>query len=234
MGSTRLPGKVLLPLGPATVLEHVITRVKATPGLAEVVIATTRNPQDDRLAAAAAGYGATVFRGSEEDVLERYYQAAEASGADVVVRITSDCPLIDPEVVGQAVARFATDGALDYLSNAVERTYPRGLDTEVFSFAALARAHREATRAYEREHVTPYLNQHPERFRLAAFHNPAGNFAHLRWTLDTPEDYQFFQAVFHELAHLPTIRTADVLALLERRPDIGAINAAVEQKKLGG
>lgn len=235
-GSTRLPAKVLKYLAGKTVLEHVVARVKAAPLVDEVVIATTTSPTDDPIVALAETCGVRWSRGSESDVLSRYFHAAREAQADMVVRITSDCPLLDPVVlsamVGQFLERLGTDAEVDYLSNTLTRSYPRGLDAEVFTFAALTSAFQEATRAHEREHVTPYLYQHPERFRLAEVVNERDLSNH-RWTLDTPEDWELIERIYAALGPQGDIfSTQAVLGLLEANPELLTINAHVEQKKL--
>lgn len=234
MGSTRLPGKVMLPLAGRSVLSHVISRVNACSLVDEVVVATTVHGQDDTIAGEAANCGAGCFRGSEDDVLDRYCRAAQESSAGIVVRITSDCPLMDPAVLGSMLERFARlrdDGVkVDYLSNTITRTYPRGLDAEIFTAPALARAGREATLPAEREHVTPYIRHHPELFTLFPFTEGPGD-GSSRWTLDTEDDYRFIQVVFEELYREgEAFGMEDVLALLKENPDLTLINAHVRQK----
>lgn len=233
MGSTRLPGKILLPLGDRTVLEHVVARTLACSLIDEVVVATTHAPQDDVLGPAAAAMGVSCFRGSETDVLERYYQAAKHHRADVVVRITSDCPLFDPRLLTRMLETFrAAAPPCDYLSNTLSRTYPRGLDAEVFTFEALAQAHAEASEPYEREHVTPFLYYRPERFRLSDFRGDV-DASHHRWTLDTDDDFRFIDAVYGALYHPGVLfGTQEVLDHLERHPQLLLLNAHVEQKKV--
>jgi spore coat polysaccharide biosynthesis protein SpsF len=235
MGSRRLPGKVMRRLAGRTVLAHVVERVRRCPLVDEVVVATTTSPGDDAIVAEAQALGVPCCRGDEQDVLGRYFAAAREASADIVVRVTSDCPLFDPQVLERLLRRFhdAAGGgaALDYLSNTLERTYPRGLDAEVFTFAALERAHREARLPEEREHVTPYFYRHPERFRIAGIKGERDLSRH-RWTLDTPEDWTFLSAVF---AHFGgrSFGTEEVLELLGRRPDLVELNAHVGQKALG-
>jgi spore coat polysaccharide biosynthesis protein SpsF len=232
MGSTRLPGKVLKALAGRSVLSHVIERVKAAPSVDAVVIATTTAPADEAIVAEAERCGAAAFRGSEDDVLSRYQGAARQAGADVVVRVTSDCPLLDAQVLEAMIARFKAERP-DYLSNTQTRTYPRGLDVEIFTMAALDRAHREADKPHQREHVTPYLYQHPELFELAGFAHDTDHSNH-RWTLDTDEDYALIEAIFDGLvATGEPVTTEAVLAFLAERPELVAINAHVEQKKVG-
>ncbi|HXG28422.1 MAG TPA: glycosyltransferase family protein [Nevskiales bacterium] len=237
MGATRLPGKVMRVLGDRSVLAHVIQRVAACPILDAVVVATTTSTPDDVLAAEAMRYGASVCRGSEYDVLSRYYLAAMTERADIVVRITADCPFIDAVIIGEVLRSFkgaANSGRpFDYFSNTLERTYPRGLDVEVFSYDALQRAYREATFAHEREHVTPYLYGHPEKFRLGQLRGEPDLSDH-RWTLDTEEDWQFIKAVYTELDRSGRqVTTANILELLQHRPDLVKINSHIEQKKVG-
>ncbi len=165
MGSTRLPGKVLMDIAGRTMLARCVERTRLVPGIQEVVVATTEDPRDSAVAEEAARLGVPVFRGSEQDVLDRYHRAAEAFGADPVVRVTSDSPLLDPEVGGIVLKAYEAE-APDYASNTVQRTYPLGLNLEAIRSAALNRAWREARRPYERVHVTPYIYQHPELFRL--------------------------------------------------------------------
>lgn len=230
MGSTRLPGKVLKHLAGDTVLGHVVRRVRLAKRLDGICIATTESPADEPIVAEAARLGVGCWRGSEQDVLDRYFGAAQASGADVIVRVTSDCPLFDGALLDEMLAAFPAIRGLDYLSNVQVRCYPRGLDAEIFTFAALTRAHREATRQHEREHVTPYFYQHPELFRVNTFLGTEDLSAH-RWTLDTPEDWQFVEAVHAALG--ADFTTADVLKLLKAKPELAKLNAHVEQKKLG-
>jgi len=237
MGATRLPGKVLKPLCGEPVLAHVVRRVKAASRLDAAVVATTVSPGDDVVAAACPALGAGCFRGSEQDVLSRYYGAAQMAGADIIVRITADCPLYDPMLLDRMLASFvmpdATGSVPDCMSNVIERCFPRGLDTEIVTFAALERTHREATQTYEREHVIPYIYQHPDRFRLRSY-TEEPNLSEHRWTLDTPEDWELIEAIYHELHRADRLFTTDdVLNLLKKRPELTKINAHVEQKKLG-
>ena len=234
MGSTRLPGKVMTNLCGKSVLEHVIRRVQACKLLDDVVVATTPTPADDVIVAEAERCNANWFRGSEEDVLDRYYQAAQQYRADVVVRVTSDCPLFDPELLTKMLETFHTSNLqgrkIDYLSNTLTRTYPRGLDAEIFTFDALKKAHHHADKSYEREHVTPYIYRHPETFSLQEIIN-GENLSSLRWTLDTSQDLMFFQAIYSVLFRDDVIlETSEVVSLLKRRPELMAINADVAQK----
>lgn len=235
MGSTRLPGKVSLPLAGRPMLEHVIRRVQAAPGVDAVCVATTTHERDTPLVALAESFGAATFRGSEDDVLSRYAGAAKAFAADVIVRVTSDCPLFDAGVLGAMLAEFGRRRAeLDYLSNTIERTYPRGLDAEVFTAEALHRAAAEATDPRAREHVTWHLYNHPADYRLAAYRDPLGrNRADLRWTVDTPEDFEMVRRVYEALDTGGAPFSYDAtLAFIDAHPEVAALNAHVEQKKL--
>lgn len=237
MGSTRLPGKVMKQLGDRTVLAHVIFRVRACPLVDEVVVATTTSSTDDVIVAEAEKWGTKWFRGSEEDVLARYYWAVKAYNADLVVRVTSDCPLFDPEVLSQMLEYFATELPqgleMDYLSNTLNRSYPRGLDAEIFTFETLEKVFNKARLPYEREHVTPYIYEHPEQFSL---HNQTWDedLSAYRWTLDTPEDWQLISAIYSALYEEGKIFTTEqVLTLLEERPELELINWQVKQKEIG-
>lgn len=235
MGSTRLPGKVMKRLAGETVLAHVIKRVAACPEVNLVVVATTNLTQDDAIAAESAKNNALVFRGSESDVLARYYGAATDAEADIVVRVTSDCPLFDPDVLSRMLRQFlaANAGEVDYLSNSLERSFPRGLDAEVFTFAALKKAFCNATKDYEREHVTPYLYQHPGKFALRNYANDNDLSFH-RWTLDTADDFLLIDEIYKRLGTNGGIfSTESVLQLFEQYPELLSINGHVRQKELG-
>jgi glutamate-1-semialdehyde 2,1-aminomutase/spore coat polysaccharide biosynthesis protein SpsF len=224
MGSSRLPGKVMQELAGRTVLHHVLERCRAIPGADLVVCAMPDEVQSAPLEAVARECGATTFRGSEKDVLARYLGAARSVSADMLMRVTSDCPLIDPGVCGEVLALRAHEGA-DYAANNTPRTYPHGLDCEAFTTAALAEADASTSEAYDHEHVTPWLRRAPhlKRANLSSG-NPA--IASHRWTLDYPEDLEFFRAVFAALPNGSPARMNEVLAMLAGRPDIVAINAS--------
>lgn len=233
MGSTRLPGKVLKTLAGKSVLAHGIERCLAMQNVDEVVIATTESPEDDRIVQEAHRLGIACFRGSEQDVLSRYYGAAVEHRADLVIRVTSDCPLLDPDVSDHVIQKFLADATYDYMSNTLARCYPRGLDTEVFTMAALTAAMQEAELELEREHVTPFLYRRPERFRLGSYGEADVQAAQYRWTLDTPEDWELISTIYDRLYEGQIFSWREVLALMEREPKLAEINAHVEQKKLG-
>jgi spore coat polysaccharide biosynthesis protein SpsF len=232
-GSSRLPGKILKEMAGKSVLAHVVERVKAARSVDQVVLAIPEGPVDDALYEHARTLVPLVHRGSESDVLARYHGAGLAAGADHIIRITSDCPLIDPENLDRMVTAYLASRP-DYMSNTLVRHLPRGLDAEIFPFANLDRAFREAASPHEREHVTPYFYEHPEIFRLEAFREPV-DLADHRWTLDTEEDWALISTIYAAL-HRPgeIIRRDDVLAFLAEHPEVADLNRHIEQKKLRG
>jgi spore coat polysaccharide biosynthesis protein SpsF len=228
-GSTRLPGKVLRPLGTSFVLGWVVRAAQAAEGVDEVVIATSDHPGDDPIVEAGARLGVPVVRGSEDDVLSRFLGAVEAHPCDAVVRLTSDCPLLDPALIAQTVALWRADSSVDYVATTLVRSLPRGLDVELATADALRRVSATAT-GYHRVHVTSGLYTDPDSFRLTGIVvSPAAQ--DLRVTLDTPEDATLIEAVVAELGPDP-LPWRDVVSLLRSRPDLVAINAQVEQKRL--
>jgi spore coat polysaccharide biosynthesis protein SpsF len=228
-GSTRLPGKVLRPLGDSTVLGWVVRAAQAADGVDDVVVATSEAADDDRVADAAKELGVPAVRGSEQDVLSRFLQAVDEHPCDAVVRLTADCPLADPVLIGQTVAVWRADPSLDYVATTLVRNLPRGLDVEIATVDALRRVSAIAT-GYHRTHVTSGIYADPERFRLAGlvFSPPAND---LRVTLDTPEDAALIEAIARELGAGP-LPWRSVVALLRARPDLVAVNAGVQQKRL--
>lgn len=230
MGSTRLPGKVLADLHGWPMLARVVQRAARTQNVAEVVVATSTRADDDAIERLCRRMATPCFRGSEHDVLDRYYQAARAFRADAVVRITSDCPLIDPGLIDRVVGEFlARQPAIHYACNSMPyKTFPRGLDTETVRFDALERAWREDRDPARREHVTPYVYRHPHRFRLHAVLGRA-DYSHLRWTVDTPEDLRFVRCIYQYFGD-GLFSWEDVLAALEMHPDWQTINQDVQQK----
>jgi spore coat polysaccharide biosynthesis protein SpsF len=230
--STRLPGKVLMDLAGHTVLARVVRRLTRAKLVEQIVVATTDHSGDNAIIRECQHLGVSWFRGSGCDVLDRYYCAARAYAAGAVVRVTSDCPLIDPELLDETVQTFLAQEA-DYASNVFPRTYPRGLDVEVFTMPALERAWREARELHQREHVTPYLYEHPELFCLIASVGRS-DFSHHRWTLDTVEDLQFLRAIYSGFDNRDTFGWREVIALLEREPELADLNSHVLQKSLHG
>ena len=227
MGSARLPGKVLMDLGGRSALARVISRVCRAELIDEIVVATTDSGGDEPIVAESARLGVCCFRGSETDVLDRYYRTARAFEAATVIRITADCPLIDPELVDAAIKTFRESSA-DYVSNGIENTYPRGLDVEVFTAEALTQAWENARTPYEREHVTPYLYGHPELFRLTSL-VAAPDYSKYRWTLDTPEDLELLRTIYLRFDNHDDFNWRDVIALMEREPWLADLNRNVLQ-----
>lgn len=234
MTSSRLPGKVLKPVLGKPLLEYQIERLRRAARADDLVIATTTNATDEVLVDFCHQLGVKVYRGSELDVLSRYYGAARDAGADVVVRVTSDCPVIAPAVVDQVIGYYLDHRAeFDYVSNTQVRSFPRGMDVEVFSVGALELAYHEGKLEYEREHVTPFIYGHPERFRIGqvVFRDNRGD---ERWTVDTPEDFELMRHIIESLyPNTPEFTLEDMLDLLDRHPDWRQINAHITQKKLG-
>jgi spore coat polysaccharide biosynthesis protein SpsF len=232
MGSTRLPGKALTRIKGKAMLEHVLTRVRRARSIDTTVVATTTAPQDDPIVEFCREKTCPVFRGEEDDVLDRYRMAARAFDARVVVRITSDCPLIDPTVIDLATEAFL-EGApsVDYASNTLAPlTFPRGLDVEVISRAALEKAWIGDTESASREHVTPYIYRHPELFALRRVENDR-DLSRMRWTVDTPADLAFVEAVYDSFDE-EDFGLPEIVSLLTRRPELELINAGVRQKSI--
>jgi spore coat polysaccharide biosynthesis protein SpsF (cytidylyltransferase family) len=226
MGSTRLPGKTLIDICGQPLLAHILHRVSHARRIQKLVVATTTLPSDDAIVALCGRLQIPSFRGSDGDVLDRYYQCARIYGAEVIVRITADDPFKDPEVIDLIITELLKAN-FDYVSNTIEPTYPEGLDIEVFSFAALERAWQEARLPSEREHVTPYIWKHPEIFKSANIRHRA-DLSHLRWTLDYEEDLRFTREVYARLHQKGVFLMNDILALLQAEPELSKINQDIE------
>jgi glutamate-1-semialdehyde aminotransferase/spore coat polysaccharide biosynthesis protein SpsF (cytidylyltransferase family)/predicted dehydrogenase len=225
MGSSRLPGKSMAEIEKQPMLWHVIKRVKRATLVDRVVVATSTAPGDDAVERFCQENDVPCYRGSENDVLDRFYVAARGEKASQVVRITADCPLIDPEVIDRVVRRFQR-GDLDYASNAMVRSYPDGLDTEIFSFAALERAWHEASKSSEREHVTPYLRS--DKFRTANIENDSTvSYQHYRWTVDEAADLEFIRAVYKGFRGKESFGMKDVFELIEKNPGLEKMNSDI-------
>ncbi|MBI4395578.1 MAG: glycosyltransferase family protein [Elusimicrobia bacterium] len=234
MTSTRLPGKVLMDLAGRPMLAQQIRRLKRCRTADEIVLATTVNAADDPVAALARAESVGCFRGDEADVLGRYWKAATNCRADIVVRLTADCPLIDPEQSDRVVRELETQGAnADYASNVIERTFPRGLDTEAFTMDALERVHRAAASRPSREHVTYFiLKEQRAQFRILSVKDAEDN-SGLRWTVDVPEDLEMMRRIYEGL--MLSERNAgyrEILTYVRAHPEITALNAGVAQKKV--
>jgi spore coat polysaccharide biosynthesis protein SpsF (cytidylyltransferase family) len=235
IGATRLPEKILKDVSGKPMLWHVIKRLKFSQMIDDIVLAIPTSDQNDSLEDFAKELKLHCFRGSETDVLSRYYGAAVKYGGDVIVRVTADCPLIDPRVTDWVIDAHLNSGA-DYTTNDVEYGFPRGLDTEALNFDTLARAYGDAKLDYEREHVTTYIYQHPDLFKLN-FVEAKGKLRRpdLRLTVDTEEDLEFIREIFKQLYRDDqTFYTEDVIEFLDQHPELIAINAHVRQKELGG
>jgi spore coat polysaccharide biosynthesis protein SpsF len=230
MGSGRLPGKVMLELAGEPMLSRVVSRVHRAEEVEEVVVATTTLDADEEIARFCAQHGWPCFRGSEDDVLDRYYQAAIVHQAEAVVRITADCPLIEPRIIDQVVEAFLErQPGLDYAANILPpRTFPRGLDTEVMRFEALERAWHEDRNPLWREHVTPYIVRNPDRFHLYSVMNEL-DFSAMRWTVDTLEDLAFVRGIYEYFGR-DDFTWREALAVLEQHPEWSEINRHVQQK----
>lgn len=220
MSSRRLPGKVLIPILGRPMMGRQLDRLRRSRRIDKLVVATSTDPSDDVVADFATGEGCPCYRGSLEDVLGRFAGAMEASGpADHVVRLTADCPLADWRVIDAVIALKLESGA-DIATNSVLRTFPDGLDVEVFSASALRAAAAEATDPFEREHVTQFLYRRSSRFRIAHLVQP-DDLNELRWTVDTPDDFEFVAAVYAALfSSNPDFGQSDILKLLEDRPGL--------------
>lgn len=225
MSSTRLPGKVLMPLAGKPVLEHVVARIEQCQTIQQIVVATSIDSSDDAIEAWCQQRGVVCYRGSLLDVLDRYYQAAKAAKADAIVRITADCPAIDPTIVDEVVRGYLAGG---FEFHGLAGEFPDGLDCTVFAFSAIERAWKEAKLPSEREHVGPYIEKQPHLFKCGGLNKFTG-LSHHRWTLDEPRDLAFLQAVFDRLykADAPPFLAKDVLELLELSPDLMGINGSI-------
>jgi spore coat polysaccharide biosynthesis protein SpsF len=228
MASTRLPGKVLADVLGQPMLYYVLSRTKqaSTPGL--VVVATSAEQSDDPVARFCEANNTACFRGSQDDVLDRYYQAAKHFDAETVVRLTADCPLLDAQLIDEVVGYF-DKGEFDYATNTLECTYPDGLDTEVFSFAGLERSWREAQLRSEREHVTPYMRNHPELFRLGNIRHTE-DLSSFRWTVDEPKDLEFVRTVYGYLGS-SAFGITEVLELLREHPRLREMNHGIDRNE---
>ena len=234
VGSTRLPGKVLRDVCGKPMLWHMLNRLRVSNKIDNIILAIPNSVQNDRLEDLSKRLELHCFRGNEEDVLDRYYKAAMKFGGDVIVRLTSDCPLIDPKITDRIIQEYLVSD-VDYISCGNKGNFPRGLDTEVFSLETLERAYKESKLDYEREHVTPYIYQHPEIFKLKSI-EAAGKLRRpdLRLTVDTEQDLKLIREIFKRLYLDDQIFYAeDVIDLLEKHPELAAINAQIRQKELG-
>ena len=226
MGSTRHPGKVLRSVNGKTMLLQQISRIKKAKTVDQVVVITSTQKKDDKIFDLCQKNKIPCFRGSELDLLDRHYQAAKKFKADLVVKIPSDCPFSDPQIIDQVINLWLKNTKkFDYVSNYHEPTFPDGLDVEACPFKILEQAWLEAKKPYEREHTFPFIWDNPERFRLGNIENHRGNmFMTHRWTLDYPEDFTFIKKIFSAFKNNPDFSTDDILELLKAHPEIAKIN----------
>ncbi|MCD6163590.1 MAG: glycosyltransferase family protein [candidate division Zixibacteria bacterium] len=234
MTSSRLPGKVLKRIMGKCLLEYQIERLRRVSLADETVIATTINDADIPIVELCQQLTIPFFRGSENDVLARYYNAALRYNADIIARVTSDCPLIDPIVIDKVIGFFKDNyNIYDYVSNVQARTYPRGMDCEVFSSSILNEIFHKASKHSEREHVTPYIYNHPEHFRMGSVAYSEDQ-SHHRWTVDTQEDFILIKNILENIyPKKPAFTFEDCLLLIGEHPEWAKINAHIEQRKCG-
>lgn len=228
--STRLPGKVLADIGGKPMLSRVLRRTSRATAISEVIVATTDDGTETNIIDLCEREGFSFVRGHATDVLARYLVAARACGAETVVRITADCPFMDMDVIDHTVNEFHNaDPPVDYASNRLVKTFPVGMDVEVIALEALERAGRDADQPYQREHVTPFFYEEPERFRILSVVS-GGDFGAMRWTVDTEEDLVFIREIYQRFDNRDDFGWKDVLAVLNEEPELAAINAHIKQR----
>jgi spore coat polysaccharide biosynthesis protein SpsF len=228
--SSRLPGKVLLPLLGEPMLLRQIERVSRCSQIDDLVVATSVDPSDDAIEALCAANRVGCFRGSLEDVLDRFYRAAVLHRANTVVRLTGDCPLADPGLIDDVIT-FLDQGRFDFVSNAIEPTFPDGLDAAAFRMNLLKEAWQEATLPSDREHVTMFMRRHSARYRIGSYRGGIDR-SHLRWTVDEPEDFTLVARIYEKLYPInPHFSTEDILRLLDAEPELLALNDGIERNE---
>jgi spore coat polysaccharide biosynthesis protein SpsF len=227
VSSTRLPNKVLLPLMGRQMLARQIERVMRSNCIDHLVVATSEESSDDAIETLCDSMNISCFRGSLDDVLDRYYQAAIGENPDHVVRLTGDCPLADPEVIDDVIQMHLSNQN-DYTSNCIHPTFPDGLDVEVISYDALKQAWSNAELKSQREHVTSYIYQHPDQFKSSNYNHSGENLSHLRWTVDEASDYELVTEIYQRLySEKPEFNMNDVLELLNKYPTLKTINTYI-------
>ena len=224
MGSTRLPGKVLLDLGGKPMIRRLLDRLKHSEELEDIVVATTINERDDELEDYLAKQGVTCFRGDENDVLSRFHSVAKIYSPDIIVRITADDPLKDHRLIDRGVRLMQTGASIDYVSNTLEPTWPEGLDVEVIRYEALRKAHEEATLVSEREHVTPYIWKNNNLFNCHNF-KWRRNLSHWRWTVDKPADLELMRRIFCDDAYRSSLSYETIVEWMDERQEMLTINS---------
>lgn len=233
MGSTRLPGKILKEVNGKSLLEYQIERIRRSKKIDDIIIATTNKEVDEPILRLCIKLGISYYRGSEDDVLKRYYEASLENKADTIVRLTSDCPLIDPLIIDEVIQHYVNNlKSFDYCSNTIKRTFPRGLDVEVFSFQALEYAFKNAVLSRDREHVTSFIYTNPNLFKVAGITSDV-DLSQYRWTVDTTEDFELITKI---LCHLYPINNEfllkDIIQLLNENTQWNKINENIVQKKI--
>lgn len=230
-GSTRLPGKILKEISGRPMLWHVVNRLSFSELIDKIIVATTDLPNDNITEEFCINNKIDYYRGNADDVLSRYYEAAKQFKADIVIRITSDCPLIDPLIIDKMLNSFlAVDSECDYMSNVIERTFPRGLDTEIFYYYALEKAMNEAMTIYDREHVTPFIYNHTDMFQTRNY-STSEDYSFHRWTVDTEEDRRLIEEIYKALYNPDKLFSfEDVIKLFEQKPELIKINQHIKQK----
>ena len=234
MGSSRLPGKVLMKIGIRPILQWVAERVEKALLVDKVIVATSDNKQDDSIEQLCRRLGIDCFRGSEDNVLERYYEASKKYKADSIVRITSDCPLIDPEIIDEII-KVHFSHRNDCTMNDTDNSYSRGLDVEIFNFEALEKAYLNAKKNYQREHISPYIYEHPEMFRIERI-EARGIFKRpeYRFCVDTRDDFELVNKIYQMLVNSKKhISARNIIELLDFHPELAVLNSHVRQKKPG-
>ena len=228
LSSTRLPGKILKKVVNKTLLEHIIERIKYSKYIDNIIVATTKNKIDNQICQLLNKIGISYYRGSEEDVLERYYQTAIKFGCEYISRVTADNPFVDPKVTDQVIKMFMKE-KLDFAYNDKPPTYPEGINAEIFTFKALQKAQKESMDSFEREHVTQYFYRHPELFKQQNMKNNV-DLSYLRWTVDTLDDFRMAQEVYRKLYNdKPIFLMNDILKLIEKYPSIAKMNENVKR-----
>ncbi len=233
LSSTRLPGKVMKRICDKPVIQHIWERLKLSQTIDQIVVATTTNPKDEEIVELCCHESLPFYRGSEEDTLSRYYEAATTFGGQIIVRVTSDCPLIDPFILDAMIQLYKTS-PYACVSNAglnqSHRTFPRGLDAEIFGYNVLKEAQEKSDQPYQREHVTPYIYEH---FPSIYYYKNDIDYSHYRWTLDTNEDLALMEAIYEDLYHgKPDFFLKEILALFKKKPWLQEINKDVIQKQI--
>lgn len=233
MGSTRLPGKVMMKLKGKSMLEQLINRLRNCINVDDIIVATSVEEKDDSIEQECKRINVNCFRGSEDNVLSRYYYAAKESNADVIIRITADCPVMDYKIIDNMLEKFMKSNT-DYMSNfdILENTFPRGMDVEIISKNALDKTYKEATQEFEKEHVTPYIYRNPDKFILMGYSN-SRDLSNYRFTVDTKEDFELIQIIYDNLYDFnKEFSMEDIVDFIDRNPNLKHINEYVKQKPI--